>query len=91
MRTVHVFVRGGVQGVGYRAWTERQAQALGLDGWVRNRQDGSVEAVISGDDDDVGTLLAAFWNGPSGAEVEAVTVEDSTTAVPPGFRVRPSE
>ena len=50
MRTVRVVVTGMVQGVGYRAWTEEQALALGLDGWVRNRRDGSVEAIVAGAD-----------------------------------------
>ena len=49
----HVVVRGRVQGIGYRAWTERVALSHGLKGWVRNRRDGSVEAVFIGEDDAV--------------------------------------
>ena len=49
----HVIVLGRVQGVGYRAWTEREAQARGLQGWVRNRHDGTVEAVFAGPADAV--------------------------------------
>ena len=51
--------RGGVQGVGYRYWTERVAGELNLSGWVRNRRDGSVEALFSGPADDVAQMLSA--------------------------------
>ena len=57
MRAVHVRVTGIVQGVGYRAWAEHAARARGLDGWVRNRRDGSVEAVIAGED----AVVAGQW------------------------------
>ncbi|MDB5560986.1 MAG: acylphosphatase [Hyphomicrobiales bacterium] len=90
MRTVQVIVTGGVQGVGYRAWTERQAQQLGLDGWVRNRRDGSVEVLVCGDPNHVDKLLAAFRQGPPGARVDAVAISDSTATVAPGFKVLPS-
>jgi acylphosphatase len=60
---VHVTVTGFVQGVGYRAWVERQAQTLALSGWVRNRSDGSVEAVFAGDDD-LGADALACEQGP---------------------------
>jgi acylphosphatase len=71
----HVSVRGRVQGVGYRAWVEDQAIALGLEGWVRNRQDGSVEAVFSGAEDLVTAMIAACRHGPSFARVDAVQDE----------------
>jgi acylphosphatase len=76
MRTVHVAIRGRVQGVGYRAFVERQARARGLRGWVRNRRDGSVEAVFSGDDADVDATIAACRSGPRTAAVDDVAVTE---------------
>ena len=71
----HVTVNGRVQGVGYRAWVEEQAMSRGLDGWVRNRRDGSVEAVFTGPDDVVADMIAACRRGPYSARVDAVNVE----------------
>lgn len=68
----HVFVRGRVQGVGYRAFVEHEALRLGLEGWVRNRRDGAVEAVFSGEDMAVSHIIEACRRGPSAARVEAV-------------------
>ena len=62
-RTVHVRITGRVQGVSYRAWTEDAAAELGLRGWVRNRRDGSVEAVFSGSDAAVADMLVAVSPG----------------------------
>jgi acylphosphatase len=73
-RSVHILVRGDVQGVGYRAWVQRQAQLHDLAGWVRNRRDGTVEAVFSGPDDKIGIMLAACRQGPSSAQVSAVDI-----------------
>jgi acylphosphatase len=70
-----VAVRGRVQGVGYRAWVDHQAQAYGLEGWVRNRRDGSVEAVFSGQAEVVTKMVALCRRGPSSARVETVTDE----------------
>jgi acylphosphatase len=67
-----VVVRGRVQGVGYRAWVERQARVSGLSGWVRNRRDGSVEALIAGPADVVAAMITACHRGPSSARVDAV-------------------
>ena len=53
MKSVHVSIEGRAQGVWYRAWTVEQAEKRSLSGWVRNRRDGSVEAVFSGDDADI--------------------------------------
>ena len=66
-RAVHVLISGFVQGVGYRAWAERRATALGLSGWVRNRSNGDVEAVFSGPAEAVDAMLAACRQGPRGA------------------------
>ena len=68
----HVIIRGRVQGVGYRAWTEYTARDHGLEGWVRNRRDGSVEAVFAGPSEAVDAMVAACRRGPPGARVDAV-------------------
>ncbi len=73
-RTVQISVTGRVQGVGYRAFVEAEAVARGLSGWVRNRRDGSVEALFSGEAALVGEMLAACARGPRFAAVEAVTI-----------------
>ena len=71
----HVVIHGRVQGVGYRAWTEYTALDHGLDGWVRNRRDGSVEAVFAGPAATVAAVIEACRRGPSSARVEAVRDE----------------
>ena len=67
-------IRGRVQGVGYRHWAMTTGRRLGLTGWVRNRTDGSVEALIVGDDATVGAMIDACRRGPAMAEVDAVDV-----------------
>jgi acylphosphatase len=71
----HVTMRGRVQGVGYRAWVERQAIVRGLEGWVRNRRDGSVEAVFAGPEDVVSNVIASCRRGPPSARVDGVDDE----------------
>ena len=68
----HVTIKGRVQGVGYRAWLEYQAIAGGLEGWVRNRRDGSVEAVFAGSPKVAAEMVALCRHGPPSAKVEAV-------------------
>ena len=70
-----VVIRGRVQGVGYRAWVEHQARRLGLQGWVRNRRDGSVEAVFYGAESVVAGMIASCRKGPASARVDEVTEE----------------
>jgi acylphosphatase len=89
-RTLNVRIKGLVQGVGYRAWTEQAARARGLSGWVRNRRDGSVEAVISGPDEQVNEMLAYFWQGPANSRVERVDAEPAPAPMQLGFRVLPT-
>jgi acylphosphatase len=76
-RIRHVVIRGRVQGVGYRAWTEYTALDHGLEGWVRNRRDGSVEAVFAGSADAVADMIEACDRGPPGARVEAIDEQDA--------------
>ena len=71
-----LIVTGHVQGVWYRAWMAEQAAALGVAGWVRNRADGSVEALVEGPDDAVPALVARCRDGPPAARVADVAVND---------------
>jgi acylphosphatase len=67
-----VMIKGRVQGVGYRAWVEHQARVHHLEGWVRNRRDGSVEALFAGPADVVSNMIALCRRGPVSARVEVV-------------------
>ena len=71
----HLSIRGQVQGVGYRWSMTQEAEKLGVTGWVRNRGDGSVEAVVAGDASAVQSLLIWARRGPAGARVDAVDME----------------
>jgi acylphosphatase len=72
----HVVIRGRVQGVGYRMWSEDLAERLGLEGWVRNRRDGSVEAVFAGPEQAVMAAIESCRGGPRGAHVDTIDVEE---------------
>jgi acylphosphatase len=80
-----VEIRGRVQGVGYRAWVEHQARTRRIEGWVRNRIDGSVEALFSGPEDVVAELVASCRRGPSSSRVDAV-IEEAAGADALGLR-----
>lgn len=82
---------GRVQGVGFRAWTERRARELGLSGWVRNLRDGTVEAVFHGPDDLVQDMIGHCRRGPTHARVEVLERYEEREAPPPGFLIRSSE
>ncbi|TMJ62877.1 MAG: acylphosphatase [Alphaproteobacteria bacterium] len=73
-----VTIVGRVQGVGYRAWVEHRARARGLEGWVRNRRDGRVEALFAGPAEVVSEMIASCRRGPSSARVEAVQEEGAS-------------
>ena len=79
-RRVHVFVTGRVQGVGFRAFTQEEARKLRLRGYVLNRADGSVEAVVEGPSADIERLLELLKRGPQGARVDKVSGTDETYA-----------
>ena len=89
-RTVRVRITGQVQGVGFRMWTVRNARALGLAGWVRNRRDGAVEALFSGASGAVRDMLERCSEGPSGAAVDEVVIVEEGGAAPAGFSVLPA-
>jgi|SRR5579884_3576206 len=76
-RTKHLLIRGRVQGVGFRAFVEREALAAGVGGWVRNRRDGSVEAVVQGPAEIVRTLIETCRKGPFAARVDALYERDA--------------
>ncbi|SHH48172.1 acylphosphatase [Bradyrhizobium erythrophlei] len=73
-----VMITGRVQGVGYRAWVEHQARKHNLEGWVRNRRDGSVEALFAGPPEIVSDMVAQCRRGPSSARVDAVQDEGAS-------------
>jgi acylphosphatase len=89
-RTVRIRLVGRVQGVSFRDWMEREARRLGLAGWVRNRRDNSVEAVISGDPAVVDDMLTRCRQGPPAARVAdlAILSEDDETFA--DFEIRPT-
>lgn len=90
-RAVRVVVSGRVQGVWFRAWTEKEARARGVDGWVRNRRDGTVEALFAGPVDAVEAMIAACRRGPPHAAVADLTITEAPdAAVPHPFETRPS-
>jgi acylphosphatase len=89
--SIHVTISGRVQGVGYRAWLHARASALGLSGWVRNRRDGTVEAMIHGPSETVARLLAECRNGPRAARVDGIEYAETVDATPAAtFEVRPT-
>ena len=78
MKSVSLRIHGKVQGVWYRGWTVEQARELGLTGWVRNRRDGTVEAIVCGAEDRVDELVRRCHNGPKHAKVVGVIVSLAT-------------
>jgi acylphosphatase len=72
---LRVTIGGRVQGVGYRAWVEHEAMLRGLEGWVRNRRDGSVEAVFAGPEDVVADMVSSCRRGPFSARVDRIAQE----------------
>ena len=89
-RIVRARIHGKVQGVWYRAWTSEEASELGLSGWVRNRRDGTVEAVFAGSAADVARMLDLCRSGPPLAQVDRIDVEEQAEAPPVGFEQKPT-
>ena len=86
-------ITGTVQGVWFRGWTVKTARSLGLSGWVRNRRDGSVEALLHGPMAAVDEMIVACRKGPPAARVEEVVVADAPLPkedVTGGFTQRPT-
>ncbi len=89
VRAIRATVRGVVQGVGFRWFVSREANRLGLSGWVANRTDGSVEVLAEGDHADIDALLAALREGPPGASVSSVAVlEQVASGLTGRFEIR---
>lgn len=90
MHRARVHITGRVQGVGFRHATRKQAQSLSLNGWVRNRSDGSVEAEFEGPKDAVQEMIDWCRNGPAFAKVDQVdaNAEEAKSAKHQGFHVR---
>jgi acylphosphatase len=91
IETVQLRIIGQVQGVGYRLWMTRTAASLGLRGWVRNRTDGSVEALVTGAPEAVAAMIEAARKGPFGAHVRDVTVTPDKDDGSVEFVSRPTE
>lgn len=89
-KSVHVRIEGKVQQVWFRGWTLEQATNLGLQGWVRNRLDGTVEALFSGPGEAVDRMLEACRKGPPSARVSAVVSRPAEPPQNPGFKQLPT-
>ena len=89
--TLRLRITGKVQGVGYRFWATRTAAILGLRGWVRNRRDGSVEALVIGRPEDVAAMVEAAHKGPPGARVAELTATPDDDDGSVGFTALPTE
>ncbi|WP_026380160.1 acylphosphatase [Afifella pfennigii] len=87
LQSLHVRIAGRVQGGGFRAWTQDEAQALGLSGWVANMPDGTVEAVFSGEEEAVRRILERCASGPRFAVVEEVRILGEAPKETGAFRV----
>lgn len=90
--TKHVIITGRVQGVWFRSWTKKKADKLGLNGWVKNRNDGAVEAVFSGTQQNIDAMIKACKSGPPLARVGDVAISpESNPPNEPGFHTRYEE
>ena len=84
-------IRGRVQGVGFRFHIRAEAMRLGVAGWVRNRSDGTVEALVQGEQDAVDRMIAWARRGPSSARVSDVEIEERTPGALEDFATRATE
>ncbi|UPY36227.1 acylphosphatase [Sediminicoccus sp. KRV36] len=83
-------IAGRVQGVGFRDWLLREARTHGISGWVRNRADGTLEALLAGEEDALNAVLTACRRGPPLARVERIEESFAEPPAGPGFIRRPS-
>jgi len=90
MRARLVRISGRVHGVGFRDWMIAEAVRLGVQGWVRNRRDGTVEALVAGEEAAVQALLTACRKGPPLARVDGIAEDFSDPPTEPGFRRLPT-
>lgn len=75
MKRVHLIISGFVQGIGYRAWIKREATKLGITGWVKNREDGEVEAICEGKPESIEALINLAKQGPLLSQINQVEVK----------------
>ena len=88
--TLRLKIEGFVQAVGYRNFAMEEARKLGLDGWIRNRSNGDVEILISGEENAVNTFITVCAKGPEGSQVKGVGMEKAEPPAEKGFHRRPS-
>ncbi len=89
-KTIRILISGRVQGVSYRAWTVGAANRHGVHGWVRNRTDGTVEAVFHGLEEKVDALINDCWKGPSAAKVSNIEIIPHSENPNEGFQWLPT-
>ena len=90
MGAKHLIIHGKVQGVFYRGWTVHIAEGLGLTGWVRNRRDGTVEAIVSGEDAAIERFIGLAYDGPAAARVTRIDIAEAAEADFSRFVQRPT-
>jgi acylphosphatase len=90
VKRIRLRIHGRVQGVWYRGWSAERASELGLDGWVRNRADGTVEMSLSGPDEAVEGMVELCRQGPRAARVSRIDLADDGDPAPTGFRQLPT-
>lgn len=86
----HFRIHGLVQGVSFRDWAVRAARSRELTGWVRNRRDGSVEALVVGEPDAVEAFTVVCWQGPAAARVDRIDQQEASAMPIQGFTIRPT-
>jgi len=87
-KRVRVLISGGVQGVGFRYWVKRTAWELGISGWVKNLENGGVEAIFEGEEALIEKIINECWQGPPLSRVEKVVVNDEEVEGLKGFEIR---
>ena len=89
-KSVRVRISGQVQGVFFRVWAKEKADALGIKGWIRNRLDGDVEGLFVGPKEQVSALVKICQEGPTGAVVDDITLEEAQGITPARFEIKPT-
>jgi len=88
--TLRLRIEGFVQAVGYRNFAIEEARKLGLDGWIRNRSDGTVEALASGNTKTVEAFVSVCMRGPAGSRIKNIDLHQAEAPTERGFHRRPS-
>ena len=89
LKQCHLYIKGDVIGVGFRAWTKIQAKITGVNGWVRNNEEGFVETVIQGDEEKVKSIIESIKQGPPVSRVDDVEIYwQDPPEVFEGFEIR---